>query len=163
AWNGRYPDSFEGFRERRMARTRASPGLCALWKRMAAVWAALGGAPTIRFWKTSAPRSPGPAELVTVLAHSAVQHSRARPAAAPVYRAQFAGTLSSPGCTTGLPLAAVSVAPPMMLLIARAATWRLSIGLAGLYGWCRFSDQATWPPWDGRIGSRPCRPVLIDA
>src|SRR6516225_697568 len=23
-----------------------------------------------------------------------------------------------------------------------------------------FSDQATWPPWVGVIGSRPCRPVL---
>src|SRR6516225_7485805 len=55
------------------------------------------------------------------------------------------------------------VAPPIMLLIARAATCRLSIGLAGLYGCCRFSDHATCPPTDGLIGSRPCRPVLIDA
>src|SRR6516225_11395878 len=97
------------------------------------------------------------------LAQSAGKPSRDVTAPDPVYRAQFAGTLSRPGCTIGLPLAAVRVAPPMMLLIARAATWRLSIGFAGLYGWCRFSDHATWPPWAGLIGSRPCRPVLIDA
>src|SRR5579862_824899 len=49
----------------------------------------------------------------------------------------------------------------MMLLIARAATWRLSTGLKGLYGWCRFSDHETWPPCLGVIGSRPSRPVLV--
>src|SRR3984893_426379 len=48
----------------------------------------------------------------------------------------------------------------MMLLTARAATCRLTIGSIGLYGRCRFSDQATWPPWAGVIGSRPCRPVF---
>jgi hypothetical protein len=50
----------------------------------------------------------------------------------PVYRAQFSGLLSRPGWTVGLPLAPVSVAPPMMLLMARAATARLSAGLSGL-------------------------------
>src|SRR6185437_4397960 len=58
-----------------------------------------------------------------------------------------------------LPVADVRVAPLMMLLMARAATVRLSTGLAGLYGWCRLSDQAISPPWDGWIGSRPLRPV----
>src|SRR5215510_4635282 len=51
----------------------------------------------------------------------------------------------------------------MMLLIALAATCKLSMGLAALYGWCRFSDHATCPPWAGVIGTRPCRPVLIEA
>src|SRR5260370_32685664 len=51
----------------------------------------------------------------------------------------------------------------MMLLIARAATARLSIGLVGLYGWCRFRDQATSPPCVGVIGSSPIRPVLASA
>ena len=73
---------------------------------------------------------------------------------------QLAGSLCSPGCTTGLPLAPVNVAPPMMLLIARAATWRLSIGLAGSYGWCRFRVHATTLPWAGVIGSSPRRPVF---
>src|SRR5215471_8536868 len=77
----------------------------------------------------------------------------------PVYRAQFAGLLSSPGWTTGAPFPLVSVAPPMMLLIARAATSRLSIGDAGSYGWCRLRDQATSPPWVGVIGSRPFLPL----
>src|ERR1700760_4411086 len=45
-----------------------------------------------------------------------------------------------------------------MLLMARAATWRLSIGFIGSYGWCRLSDQATSAPWVGEIGSRPSRP-----
>ena len=49
----------------------------------------------------------------------------------------------------------------MMLLMARAATSRLSIGSTGLYGWCRFSDQATSAPWAGAIGSSPTRPVLL--
>ncbi len=31
--------------------------------------------------------------------------------------------------------------------------------MAGLYGWCRLSDQAMSPPCDGWIGSRPLRPV----
>jgi len=43
--------------------------------------------------------------------------------------AQFAGSLSNPGWTAGWPLALVKVAPPMMLLMARAATARLSTGL----------------------------------
>src|SRR5690242_21501846 len=51
----------------------------------------------------------------------------------------------------------------MMLLIARAATWMLSIGLTGLYGWWRFSDQATMLPCVGVIGSRPRWPVLASA
>src|SRR5262249_35036358 len=46
----------------------------------------------------------------------------------------------------------------MMLLIARAATWRLSIGLAGSSGWCRLSDKAMSPPCAGAIGSRPFLP-----
>src|ERR1700754_3826688 len=78
----------------------------------------------------------------------------------PVYFAQFAGLLSSPCWTTGAPFVPVTVAPPMMLLMARAATCRLSTGLAGLYGWCRLSDQATAPPCAGEIGSRAWRPLL---
>src|SRR5579862_1463961 len=46
-----------------------------------------------------------------------------------------------------------------MLLMARAATIRLSTGLAGLYGLRRLSDHAMSPPWAGWIGSRPRRPV----
>src|SRR6516164_2846301 len=107
----------------------------------------------------SATRAVRPA-LVTGRAHRPGKPRRLVTAAEPVYRTQLAGVLSSPGCTTGLPSAPVTVAPPMMLLMARAATWRLSIGLAGSYGWWRFSDQATSPPWVGAIGSRPRRPVL---
>ncbi len=55
-------------------------------------------------------------------------------AAEPVYLAQLAGSLSSPDCTVGWPLLPVRLAPPMMLLMARAATSRLSTGLSGLYG-----------------------------
>ena len=50
----------------------------------------------------------------------------------PVYLAQFSGLLSRPGWTAGWPSVPVSVAPPMMLLMARAATSRLSAGLSGL-------------------------------
>src|SRR5579859_3587931 len=78
----------------------------------------------------------------------------------PVYLAQLAGLLSRPGWTAGLPFVLVRVAPPMMLLTALAATSRLSTGSKGLYGWCRFSDQATSPPCVGVMGSRPCRPVF---
>src|ERR1700722_9067328 len=86
--------------------------------------------------------------------------ARATTAADPVYLAQLAGLPPSPGCPVGLPLLLVRLAPPMMLLIARAATCRLSIGLSGLYGWCRFSDHATSPPCVAEIGSSPWRPVL---
>ena len=57
----------------------------------------------------------------------------------------------------------VRVAPPTMSLMARAATAMLSMGLAGSYGWCRFSDAATAPPWLGVMGSSPWRPVLVSA
>jgi hypothetical protein len=56
----------------------------------------------------------------------------------PVYRWQFDALLSRPGSMSALPVEEVSVAPLMMLSIARAATARLSMGLAGSYGWCRF-------------------------
>src|SRR5215470_343207 len=115
-----------------MARTCGLPGSSAFSNRTAASWAALGGAPTIHLRNTSATRYPSPALLVMGLAHSGGKPSREVTAPEPVYRAQFAGALSSPGCTIGLPFAAVMVAPAMMLLIARAATCRLSIGLAGL-------------------------------
>src|SRR5271165_21713 len=46
----------------------------------------------------------------------------------------------------------------MMLLIARAATARESVGSAASYGWCRFSDHAMSPPCAGVIGSSPFLP-----
>src|SRR5580658_2151470 len=58
----------------------------------------------------------------------------------------------------GLPLVPVRLAPPTMLLMARAATSRLSIELNGSYGWCRSSDHATSPPSASVMGSRPFRP-----
>ena len=70
--------------------------------------------------------------MVTGLAHRLGNPARETMAGDPVYLAQFSGLLSSPGWTAGLPLAPVSVAPPMMLLMARAATSRLSTGLDGL-------------------------------
>src|SRR5690348_1045782 len=115
-----------------MARTRGSAGFCAFWNRTAAFWAALGGAPTTHFWNTSATRLPRPAAVVIGLAHRSGNPCREVTAPEPVYLAQFAATLSRPDCTTGLPFAAVRVAPPMMLLMARAATARLSMGFAGL-------------------------------
>ena len=55
-------------------------------------------------------------------------------AAEPVYFRQLVGLLSRPGCTAGLPSLPVRLAPPMMLLMALAATSRLSTGLVALYG-----------------------------
>ncbi len=69
--------------------------------------------------------------------------------AEPVYRWQFAALLSRPGSISALPVEEVRAAPLMMLLIARAATARLSMGLAGSYGWCRLRDQAMSPPCAG--------------
>ena len=70
------------------------------------------------------------------------------------------GVLSSPGSTTGCRCLPVSLAPPMMLLIARAATSRLSIGLGGVVRVMQVKDQATSPPGGG-IGSRPSRPLRV--
>ena len=60
--------------------------------------------------------------LVTGLAHRLGNPACVITADDPVYLAQFAGLLSSPDWTAGSPSAPVSVAPPMMLLMARAAT-----------------------------------------
>src|SRR5712691_11407856 len=143
----------------KIAWTLASPGLSELAYSTAALLASRAGAPTIHCWYTSATRAAWPAALVTGLAHSAGNPCRDRSALDPVYRRQLLALLSSPGWTTCPPFWLIAVAPAMMLLIARAATARLSIGLAELYGWCRLSEKATAPPWLGVIGSRPLRPV----
>src|SRR5579863_7350499 len=106
----------------------------------------------------SATRAACPAPLLTGLAQMSGKPARAMTAADPVYLAQFVGLLNKPGWTTGFPLLEVRLAPPTMLLIARAATSMLSIELNGSYGWCRSSDQATSPPSAPVMGSRPFRP-----
>src|ERR1017187_6848372 len=118
----------------RMAWTCGSPGLPAFWNSTLTFWAAVAVAPTTHSWQTSATSAACPDALVTGWAQMFGKPAREMTADDPVYLAQFAGLLSSPGCTAGLPFASVSVAPPMMLLIARAATSRLSIGSYGLYG-----------------------------
>src|SRR4029077_12750723 len=120
-------------------------------------------APGIHRWYTSATSAACPSGVATGLAHRLGNPARERTAGAPVSLAQFSGLLSRPGWTAGLPWAPVSVAPPMMLLMARAATSRLSTGLDGLEGWCSFSDHAIWPPWAAVMGSRPLLPVVASA
>src|SRR5947208_13377066 len=141
--------------------TSGLPGSLECSNRVAASLAVCGSAPTTHLRNTSETRAAWPARLDTGWAQIPGMPWRLVTSGEPVYRRQFEALLSSPGWTTGLPLELVSVAPPMMLLIARAATWRLSTGLNGLYGWCRLSDQETWPPCRGVIGSRPSRPVPV--
>src|SRR5262249_1222038 len=146
-----------------MACTCGSPGLPEFWNSTLAFCAATGLAPGIHCRYTSATSAARPSRVTTGLAHRPGNPARDTMAGDPVYRAQFSGLPSRPGWTAGLPLAPVRVAPPMMLLMARAATARLSTGVGGLWGWCRFSDPAIWPPWAGVIGSSPFLPVLASA
>src|SRR5580693_6403227 len=117
-----------------MAWTCGLPGSLAFWYSTLASWANAGEDPTNHCWYTSATSAAWPLALVTAVAQMSGYPARVTTAADPVYRAQLAGLLSSPGCTVGLPLLPTRLAPPMMLLIARAATSRLSIALNGLYG-----------------------------
>ena len=91
-------------------------------------------APTTHCRYVSATSAACPVALVTGCAHRLGKPACETTADEPVYLAQLAGLLSSPGWTVGLPLVPVSVAPPMMLLMALAATCRLSTGSIGLYG-----------------------------
>src|SRR5579875_504341 len=117
-----------GDRLLRIACTCGLPGSFAFSNSTAASRASAAGSPTNHARHTSATSAAWPAALVTGWAHRLGYPARDTIAADPVYRAQLAGLLPSPGWTAGLPLALVSVAPPMMLLMARAATARLSIG-----------------------------------
>ena len=114
-----------------MACTCGSPGLPAFLNSTLAFCAATGLAPGIHCWYTSATSAACPSRLITGLAHRLGNPAREMMAGDLVYLAQFSGLLSRPGWTAGLPLAPVSVAPPMMLLMARAATARLSTGPNG--------------------------------
>ena len=114
-----------------MACTCGLPGLLAFWNKMLTSWAASAVAPTSHWLYTSATSAAWPSPLVTGLAHRLGNPACVITADDPVYLAQFAGLLSNPGWTAGLPLAPVSVAPPMMLLMARPPPARLSIALNG--------------------------------
>src|SRR5580693_1041773 len=116
----------------RMACTCGSPGWSKFSNKTLASCAATGVAPVIHFPYTSPTSVAWPSGLLTGLAQRLGNPACEMIAGEPVYLAQFAGSLSSPGSTLGLPLEPVIVAPPMMLLIARAATCRLSTGLSGL-------------------------------
>src|ERR1700722_20174019 len=106
----------------RMACTCGFPGSFEFWNSTLASWATGGEAPTNHCWYTSATRAACPAGLVTGEAQTSGKPDRVITAADPVYFRQLAGLLSNPGCTVGLPLLPVRLAPPMMLLMARAAT-----------------------------------------
>src|SRR5271156_1915475 len=117
-----------------MAWTCGLPGSLAFWYSTLASWANAGEDPTNHCLYTSATRAAWPLAVVTAVAHRSGYPARVTTAADPVYRAQLAGLLSRPGCTVGFPLLPVRLAPPMMLLMARAATCRLSSALNALYG-----------------------------
>jgi hypothetical protein len=116
----------------RIAWTCGLPGLSALENSTPACAAICEGVPPIHCWKTSLTRAACPAGVLTGCAHRGGYPDLVTSRAEPVYRWQFAAVLSSPFSTSGAPLELVRVAPLMMSLIARAATWRLSIGLAAL-------------------------------
>src|ERR1700722_5348641 len=116
----------------RIAWTCWLPGLSAFSNNTPAWASRCEGVPPIHCSKALVTSPAWPDGVLTGCAHRAGKPDRVTSRAEPVYRWQFAAVLSRPGSTSGVPLELVRVAPLMMLLMARAATCRLSIGLAGL-------------------------------
>src|ERR1044071_801144 len=114
--------------------TSGLPGSLECSSRVAASLAVCGSAPTTHLRNTSLTSAAWPARLDTGRAQIPGMPWRLVTSGEPVYRRQLEALLSSPGWTTGFPFELVSVAPPMMLLMARGATSGVAWGLRGVGG-----------------------------